>query len=198
MLKIKIQPREIYQRTEELGLENSANMLAEIIENEKDNIKRREAIKYLGLISNNSTKLKNECVFCQQFAENNDSKYFILKRFKYNAITMNFYPYNAGHLMVLPIEHKGELLELSIKARQEMMELVNIAIELLKKTMKPEGFNVGLNLGIGGGGGIPSHLHFHVLPRWVGDTNFLATIGETKIVCSDFSHVYKQLKKELK
>jgi len=142
-------------------------------------------------------KLKNECVFCQQFAENNDSKYFILKRFKHHAITMNLYPYNAGHLMVLPIEHKGELFELSAQARQEMMELVSISIELLKKTMKPEGFNVGLNLGIAGGGGIPSHLHFHVLPRWIGDTNFLATIGETKIVCSDFSHVYKQLKEEL-
>jgi len=142
-------------------------------------------------------KLKNECVFCQQFAENNDNKYFILKRFKHCAITMNLYPYNAGHLMVLPIEHKAELADLSLQAQHELIEQVNAGVELLKKTMKPEGFNIGLNLGIAGGGGIPSHLHFHILPRWSGDTNFLATLGETKIVCSDFNLVYKQLKKAL-
>ncbi len=142
-------------------------------------------------------KAKKDCVFCQQFAENKDEKYLILKRYKNAAIVMNYYPYNSGHLMILPLEHKGELLELTPTVRAEMMELINISIEALKKTMKPDGFNVGINLGSAGGGGIPSHLHIHVLPRWEGDTNFLATTGDTKIVCSDFRDVYKMLKDEL-
>lgn len=141
-------------------------------------------------------KLKNECIFCHQFAQNEDEKYLILKRFKNCGVMLNYYPYNAGHIMILPYEHKPELCDLSKDIRSELMELINISIEILKKVLKPHGFNVGINLGIGSGGGLPSHLHVHVLPRWEGDTNFFATIGETKIICSDFYKVYAELKKE--
>jgi ATP adenylyltransferase len=142
-------------------------------------------------------KTKKECVFCKQFASKDDEKYLTIKRFKYSAIVMNYFPYNSGHLMVLPLEHKAELFELSSKVRAELMEATNVATEVLKKTMKPNGFNVGINIGFAGGGGLPSHLHIHILPRWDGDTNYLATIGNTKVICSDFKQVYKMLRKEL-
>lgn len=147
--------------------------------------------------SGDRSKSKKECVFCKAIKAKEDTKYFIVKRFKHSAIFMNLYPYNAGHLMVLPFEHKAELFELSEEIRSELMETVNIAVEALKKVMKPNGFNIGINIGFAGGGGLPSHLHIHVLPRWDGDTNYLATIGETKVICSDFKDVYKKLQKEL-
>ncbi len=76
------------------------------------------------------------------------------------------------------------------------LKRINRTIEMLKKTLKPNGFNVGINLGIAGGGELPSHLHIHILPRWEGDTNFFATVGDTKIICSDFHKIYGDLKKE--
>ena len=142
-------------------------------------------------------KKKNDCVFCHQFDAGDDEKYLIVKRFKNTVITLNYYPYNSGHLLILPIEHKAELHELSKEIRAELMEATNVGIEALRKTMKPNGFNVGINLGMAGGGGLPSHLHIHILPRWEGDTNFLATTGDTKVICSDFGKVYKMLKDEL-
>jgi len=147
--------------------------------------------------SGNKNKMKNDCVFCQKFSENDDEKNLVLKRYKHGVIIMNSYPYNAGHLMVLPLEHKAELHELSPEVRAELMELVNKSIEILKETLNPNGFNIGINIGIAGGGGLPSHLHIHVLPRWNGDTNFLATTGDTKIVCTPFEKVYKMLKEKL-
>lgn len=140
-------------------------------------------------------KLKNDCVFCQQFSEDDDKKNLILKRFKNCAAILNFYPYNSGHIMILPYEHKPDLCDLSSEVRAELMEVTNISVEALKKVLNPGGFNVGINLGLAGGGGLPSHLHIHILPRWEGDTNFFATIGETKIICSDFHKIYGDLKK---
>ncbi|MBD3231522.1 HIT domain-containing protein [Candidatus Dependentiae bacterium] len=148
--------------------------------------------------SGDRKKQKKDCVFCYKFKSNEDKKNLILKRYNNSVIIMNLHPYNAGHLMVLPCEHKAELSDLSSKVRSELINVVNIAIEALKKTMNPDGFNVGINLGMAGGGGLPSHLHFHVLPRWTGDTNFLATLDDTKIICSDFDEIYELLKKELK
>ncbi len=143
---------------------------------------------------NKKAKSKRKCPFCAQFAENKDSKFFILKRYKNTAVVMNLYPYNAGHLLILPLKHKKDLASLGKEVRIELMELINIAVQVLEKVMHPDGFNVGLNLGNAGGGGIPGHLHFHVLPRWSGDTNFLATLSNTKVICSDFRKLYKELK----
>lgn len=146
--------------------------------------------------SNDEKNLKNNCVFCHAFNEDNDKKYLILKRYKNCAVMLNKYPYNAGHILILPFEHESELEQLSFDIRSELMQTINGTIKILKKIMKPQGFNVGLNLGSAGGGGIPSHLHFHVLPRWNGDTNYLATLGNTKVICSDFYKIYDDLKKE--
>jgi ATP adenylyltransferase len=133
------------------------------------------------------------CVFCKQLEAREDEKYFIVKRFKHSAIMMNRYPYNAGHILILPYEHKAELPDLTQEARAEMMEVVALSLPIVGKILQAEGFNVGINLGVAGGGGIPSHLHIHVLPRWRGDTNFLETLGETKVISSDITKIFKEL-----
>jgi ATP adenylyltransferase len=143
---------------------------------------------------NAGKKGEDECVFCQQFSQNEDEKHLILKRYSLVGVIMNYYPYNAGHLMVLPFTHKAELSELTKDERAEMMEATTKSIQALKKGMGPAGFNVGINLGQGSGGGIPSHIHIHILPRWHGDTNFMPTLADTKVICSDFNKIYQQLK----
>ena len=137
----------------------------------------------------------SDCVFCVQVAANDDEKYFILKRYQHCFVMMNLYPYNAGHLMVLPYEHKGWLDELSADVRREIMEATNIALVISKKTLYNEGFNVGINLGTAGGGGIPGHLHIHTVPRWRGDTAFLEVLGQTALISNDLNKVFNDLKK---
>ena len=144
----------------------------------------------------NENATKDECIFCTIIAEKKDSSNFIIKRFKHNVVILNRYPYNAGHLLVMPLSHTAELKKLSKATRTELMEILSQSSALLKKTLKAEGINIGLNQGKAAGAGIPSHLHFHVLPRWIGDTNFLPAIGETKQVSFDLHKIYKQLKKE--
>lgn len=141
-------------------------------------------------------KLKNDCVFCDQFAQQDDEKYLILKRLKYSVIIMNYYPYNAGHVMVIPLEHKAGLHDFDAGIRAELMEGVNLSIQVIQEVLQCEGFNIGINLGAAGGGGLMHHLHVHVLPRWQGDTNFLATLADTKLICSDFREVFDKLKKK--
>jgi len=137
---------------------------------------------------------KHECVFCTQVAANDDDKYYVLKRFKYCFVMMNYYPYNTGHLMVLPYVHCGLLTDLTPEVRADMMEALAISQTVIGAVLNPEGFNMGINLGIAGGGGIPSHLHIHILPRWRGDTNFLEIIGETKLISADFVKTFNDLK----
>ena len=152
---------------------------------------------YVTKKDDNKKKLKNNCVFCDQFAQDDDEKHLIIKRLRYSAIIMNYYPYNAGHIMVIPFEHKGNLQDFSSEVRAELMEGANVCVQVIQEKLQCEGFNVGINLGAAGGGGIQEHLHLHVLPRWLGDTNFLATLGETKLICSAFKDVYKHLKEGL-
>jgi ATP adenylyltransferase len=139
---------------------------------------------------------KRPCVFCKQLEENDDDKNFIIKRYKNSFVMFNLYPYNGGHLMVLPLAHHGTLDECTKETRAEIMEVVNESINILKRVLKPEGLNIGMNIGKAGGGGIPSHLHFHILPRWSGDTNFLPLLSETKSISVDLVKLYKKLKPE--
>ena len=136
----------------------------------------------------------DSCVFCRQFQANNDERYFILKRTEQCAVIMNLYPYNAGHVMILPLAHINDLAGLASTVRMEMMELTAAALEVLKKVLKPGGFNIGMNLGRTGGAGIPSHLHQHIVPRWDGDTNFMPVISNTKIVSQALNETYRILK----
>lgn len=136
---------------------------------------------------------EDHCVFCAAVKANDDVKHVILKRGKRVFTIMNLYPYSAGHVMILPYEHHGELFQLDVETRAELMEEMNSAIESLKKVIKPHGFNTGLNIGQAGGGGIPSHLHLHVLPRWNGDTNFMPLLSNTRPISCSMQEIYELL-----
>lgn len=144
--------------------------------------------------NNGDTSVEKPCVFCVKLSESQDEQNFILRRFKYNAIILNLYPYNAGHLMVIPLEHKKRLSEINLAARQEFIELTSQSIAILEEDLGADGINAGLNLGKSAGAGIPSHLHMHVIPRWAGDTNFMPIIAETKPISLDLNLVYQDLK----
>lgn len=133
------------------------------------------------------------CVFCALQKQNNDAESFILKRYNHCFLILNRYPYNPGHLLVIPYEHKQNIFEVSDEARIEMMQVLNTASEIVNKEMGCNGINIGLNMGKAAGAGIPSHLHWHILPRWFGDTNFLPTLSGVKTVSTDLPTLYKKL-----
>jgi ATP adenylyltransferase len=125
-----------------------------------------------------------ECFLCGREKPGPDSmeERLIVHRGKTAFIILNRYPYNSGHLMITPYEHTGELAALSPDVRAEMMELCVESQNVLTKVMNPEGFNIGFNLGSAAGAGIADHLHMHIVPRWVGDNNFMAVVGDNRVV----------------
>lgn len=122
------------------------------------------------------------CIFCDHLAAGDDQAAHILFRGSGMFVLLNAFPYNTGHLMVAPTRHVADLSELTSEERTELTEVTFTAVEAVREAMRPEGFNVGMNLGVAGGAGIPGHLHMHVVPRWSGDTNFMTTIGESKVL----------------
>lgn len=135
-----------------------------------------------------------ECVFCTQFAANDDDCYFILRRFEHTAIMLNLYPYNSGHLLILPLDHHAKLGDLGANVRNELFAVTSACTDVLQEALKPHGFNVGMNLGKGAGAGIPAHMHMHIVPRWEGDTNFMPIIADTKAVSFDLRKTFDTLK----
>lgn len=135
-----------------------------------------------------------ECVFCKYAQESNEAQYFILKRYKYCYAILNKFPYNAGHLMIIPVNHVKTLNDLPPEALNEIMAVITQATSIVDKQLKSEGINIGLNLGSAAGAGIPSHLHWHILPRWHGDTNFMPTLAGTKVISFDLKDIYQLLK----
>lgn len=122
------------------------------------------------------------CVFCAQPAENDDRQNLILHRGKTCFIVMNLFPYNNSHLMVTPYRHTSDFTTLQPDESAEMMQLTQYCVRLLGHAIRPDGFNVGLNLGTAAGAGIAEHLHTHIVPRWNGDTNFMPVLGDTKVL----------------
>ena len=142
-------------------------------------------------------KAKEEgCILCQKPAENNDEPNCILYRGKKNFIIMNTYPYNTAHLMVAPYRHVANLDELTDRERGEHFEIVSRCVRVLRRVFSPDGFNVGMNLGRVAGAGIDKHIHTHIVPRWVGDTNFMPVIADTKVVNEALAETYQRLKGE--
>jgi ATP adenylyltransferase len=147
-------------------------------------------------LSGESQRKSKKCIFCSQIAMSSDKKNLIIKRFSHCFVMLNLFPYNAGHLMAIPYQHTAQLVELSKDARAELMEVIALSMSILTKELKAEGFNAGFNLGgKPAGGSIPEHLHVHVLPRWLGDTNFLATLADVKPISLDLVKIYEQLDK---
>ena len=141
-----------------------------------------------------SDKKEDGCVFCNALHSNNDEEKFVLYRSKHSFIIMNLYPYNAGHLMVVPNRHINSPLSLAEEEQTDMFKLVNKSIEAIQKTMNPEGFNLGMNLGRTAGAGIDDHIHIHIVPRWNGDTNFMSTVSDTKVISEALKETYNKLK----
>ena len=133
------------------------------------------------------------CVFCHKLKENNDRENLVVYRGNRAAILMNLYPYNNGHLMVLPYEHVPTTETLSPETLSEMMELVNVSMIILRKAMNPNGFNIGINIGKASGAGIAEHVHVHIVPRWEGDTNFLQTCAQTRVIPELLPDTYDKL-----
>ncbi len=123
-----------------------------------------------------------------------DEKRFVLYRGKSCFIIMNLYPYNCGHLMVIPYLQTSEFSELDTATKLEVMELTDLSIKALRLTLKPQGFNVGANLGRIAGGSVDNHIHFHIVPRWEGDTNFMPVLADAKVLSNDMKSTYKSLK----
>ena len=134
------------------------------------------------------------CPFCAAVTTRDDAQSFVLARFDGVLVMLNRYPYNAGHLLVIPHAHEADLSALTQEVRSQIMEATNRCIQVLQEKLGCKGVNVGFNFGECSGGSIPDHLHMHILPRWQGDTNFLATIGTTKLVSFDLEEMYEKLK----
>ncbi len=122
-----------------------------------------------------------------------DPKEYILYRGELNYIVMNRFPYNAGHLLVIPFREVPTLDKLSAEERHELMDLIVKAQDILTKALRPDGFNTGFNFGSAGGAGIPRHLHCHVVPRWDGDTNFMPVIGNTRVIPDSMDAMWERL-----
>ena len=108
-------------------------------------------------------------------------------------IILNRFPYTSGHLMVVPMEHQSTLEDVSPEANAEMIDLLARVSRLLRKVYQPEGFNIGANIGAIAGAGVAGHVHFHIVPRWGGDTNFMSTVGETRVLPEDLEESYRRL-----
>src|SRR5659263_111950 len=134
-------------------------------------------------VTNNETPGK--CIFCTAPSEINEPDSLIVHLGKLAYVILNCFPYTSGHLMVVPYVHHATIEELHPETRAEMMELVNQSLGILRTVYHPEGFNIGINLGSVSGAGIAEHVHMHVVPRWNGDTNFMSTIGDTRVIPED-------------
>jgi ATP adenylyltransferase len=133
------------------------------------------------------------CFLCQGLAQNEDRKNLIVWRTPRSVVVLNRFPYNNGHLLVAPLVHRGRLAELSAEDHADLMQTLQKMVAILEGLMQPQGFNIGLNLGQAAGAGLPGHLHWHLVPRWSGDTNFMPVIGETRVLPESLDATYDRL-----
>lgn len=132
-------------------------------------------------------------IFTRLAAENRDEANLILWRGRFVFVIMNLHPYNNGHLMIIPYREVSNYEDLSLEEQVELAASIERCIRWLKHALQPDGFNVGMNLGKAGGAGIPQHLHMHIVPRWSGDTNFMPTVAEVKVVPEALTDTYNKL-----
>ncbi len=140
---------------------------------------------------------ESKCAFCQELSQPNSVQNLIVFRGQRSFIILNRFPYNSGHLMVVPYEHKATLEDLDAETRAEIMELGNLATRALQDAYHPQGFNLGINIGSAAGAGILEHVHLHVLPRWTGDTNFISTLGATRVLPESLEATFTRVKESI-
>ena len=136
------------------------------------------------------------CIFCINKDADNDKKRYILSRTEYSFSMLNLYPYNNAHVMIAPYRHLKSIENLSSAEVLDLMSLLKRTKMILDKKLKPDGYNIGLNIGKAAGAGFAGHLHMHIVPRWVGDTNFMPIMADTKIVSESLDAMYKLLREK--
>ena len=143
-----------------------------------------------------SKKAGKKCIFCvgKKTVDARDKKRYILKRTKHSFSILNLYPYNNAHVMVAPFRHVKSLEFLTGRELADLMNLVNHTKKKIDRAFKPEGFNIGINIGRVAGAGFPGHVHVHIVPRWKGDTNFMPVTADTKMISWSLDAVWKLLK----
>ncbi len=146
--------------------------------------------KYIRLLKNSPKK----CVFCRIHTGKKDRKNYVVVRTKFSFAVLNIYPYNNGHLLIVPNRHVDSLSKLNRNEREDLWDLLETMKKLLDKVLRPEGYNIGINLGRVAGAGFPGHLHIHMVPRWRGDVNFMPVIGNTKIISQSLQTLFKRLR----
>lgn len=135
------------------------------------------------------------CIFCVKGSEDRDKENHIVHRGEHSFVILNLYPYSTGHLMVAPYAHIPDLESAPEPVLNEIIKLARLAEIHLRRIYHPHGFNLGMNLGEAAGAGVPGHIHMHVLPRWSGDTNFMTTVAETRVLPESLDLTFEKLKK---
>jgi ATP adenylyltransferase len=133
------------------------------------------------------------CIFCDLPADNRDAENLIVHRDTHVFVILNRYPYNNGHLMVVPFTHAPSLEQLDVPTLTQLMTNVNQALATLRSVYNPHGFNLGVNIGGAAGAGIAAHVHFHVVPRWAGDTNFMTTVSESRVLPDELHTTHQKI-----
>lgn len=141
---------------------------------------------------------RERCMFCRVLSDDHDAVNLVMHRSTHAVIMLNRYPYSNGHMMIVPLYHIASLEDLEPDTMKAMGELTQIALHTLRVAYKPEGFNVGVNIGEAAGAGVPGHVHTHVLPRWKGDTNFMTTVAETRVVPEELEATLNHLQQIMK
>lgn len=139
------------------------------------------------------SKKEEGCVFCNAQAKTDGVENLIAFRGEFSYVILNRFPYTSGHLMVIPFRHVASIEELDGATRAEMMELTSRCTTELRGIYKPHGFNVGINMGEAAGAGVLGHVHIHIVPRWAGDTNFMSTVGETRVLPESLEQTYQRV-----
>ncbi len=135
-----------------------------------------------------------ECIFCFKYNSNLEKENLVLFRGQFSFLLLNLYPYSNGHLMVAPYDHTSDMGKIDKETASEIMLISNFSMGVLKNELKAEGFNFGANLGKVAGAGIEEHIHYHIVPRWAGDTNFMPVLGHTKVIMEGLLETWKNLK----
>ncbi len=142
-------------------------------------------------------KKEKGCILCNRFKMKDSVKNLIMYRAEKNFIILNKFPYNTGHTLIVPNRHVSQLEKMKLEEAVEFFELTRRTVAAIKKTLKPQAINVGMNLGRMSGAGIPGHLHMHIVPRWNGDTNFMPVLGKASVASIPLEPIYRMLRKEL-
>lgn len=140
-----------------------------------------------------SDKHKDACVFCKEMNRPDGPENLIVYRGRRAFVILNRYPYTTGHLMIVPYDHQASLEQLDAETRAEIIELTTQSMIVLRRVYQPHGFNIGLNIGAAAGAGVLDHVHLHVVPRWGGDTNFMATLASTRVLPETLADTYARI-----